>query len=110
MSPGANSQNSKSKSKPNVDFDDKVEQESGVKNRKKIVEGDDFDVVESEPDALTSSDDNEETCDPKKIESRAKKAKKEADRVKKRLAEISEVSFENVIFNKNSCYWTELGV
>ena len=89
MSPGASSQSSKSKSRKNVEFDDKNEEETGVKNRsKKVDEGDGFDVVESDPDEVTSSDDD---GDPKKIEKKAKKAKKEAERVKRRLEEIAQV-------------------
>ena len=84
MSPGASQQNNKSKNSKskNVGFGD--EEEKVVKRR--VDEGDDFDVVESDPDELTSSDDEEGKSTKKGI-----KAKKEAERVKRRLEEISQV-------------------
>ena len=89
MSPGSSSQSSKSKSKKIVEFNG--EEDTGVKNRsKKVDEGDGFDVVESDPDEVTSSD-GDDGCDSKKIDKKARRAKKEAERVKKRLAEIAQV-------------------
>jgi hypothetical protein len=84
MSPGASQQNNKSKNgkSKNVDFD---EEEKLVKRR--VDEGDDFDVVESDADAVSSSEEEEGGKPTKK----GIKAKKEAERVKKRLAEISQV-------------------
>jgi hypothetical protein len=51
MSPGASSQNSKSKSsaKRNVDFDENDGSVVKERRTKKVDEGDDFDVVESDP-------------------------------------------------------------
>jgi hypothetical protein len=59
-----------------------------------VDEGEDFDVVESDPDDVqSSSEEDQEPQEEQKLTKRGK-AKKEAARVKKRLEEISQVCKE----------------